>query len=427
MIELTPYNIANLLSQTLGVFATYKFMHAFFDNRRVKKSTEILSYILYYLLSSFVALFFNIPILNLIVNLSLYFLLTFLYASSIKKKIFVSLVVYTVSMCAEMIVVTLTGYINFPLTEVNNYDSIFGIVATNGVLFAMSMAASGFKNIKTGNILPKAFWIALVTVPALSLYMLVVFFRFKGLTVYDITSFVAAILIINFMVFFLFDRVSLLYKERQESALIKQQNEYYVNQLLLVEDLHNETGKLRHDIKNHLLTINSYLEDGDTDEAKKHISSIIGIYQNKAEIVHTGFPAVDGLLNAKLQPAAELGVKINVKVSLPSEFSFPSFDLTIILGNLIDNALQAVSLVDENKFIDFGMDYSKGMLIIKVANSFKTAVQKENGKIVSSKPDREKHGYGLRNVNEVLERYNGTSEINIRDAVFTITVALYTE
>ena len=109
MIELTPYNIVNLLSQTLGVFATYKFMHAFFDNRRVKKSTEILSYILYYLLSSFVALFFNIPILNLIVNLSLYFLLTFLYASSIKKKIFVSLVVYTVSMCAEMIVVTLTG------------------------------------------------------------------------------------------------------------------------------------------------------------------------------------------------------------------------------------------------------------------------------------------------------------------------------
>ena len=73
------------------------------------------------------------------------------------------------------------------------------------------------------------------------------------------------------------------------------------------------------------------------------------------------------------------------------------------------------------------MDYSKGMLIIKVANSFKTAVQKENGKIVSSKPDREKHGYGLRNVNEVLERYNGTSEINIKDAVFTITVALYTE
>lgn len=427
MIEFTPYNIANLLSQMLGVFAVYKFMHAFFDNRCVKKSTEILALVGYYVLTSFVALVINIPILNLIVNLLAYFLLTFLYISSIKKKIFVSLVVYTVSMCMEMIVVTLTGYINFPLTETNNYNSIIGIVATNCLLFALSMAANGFKNIKKGNTLPKAYWIALLTVPVLSLYMLIVFFRYQGLTVYEISSAVATILIINFMVFFLFDRVSLLFKEQQESALIKQQNEYYVNQLLLVEDLHNTTGKLRHDIKNHLLTINSYLEDGDIDEAKNHISSIIGTYQNKAEIVHTGFPAVDGLLNAKLQPAAEMGVKINVKASLPSDFRFPSFDLTIILGNLIDNALQAVSLVDENKFIDFGMDFSKGMLIIKAANSFKTAVQKENGRIVTSKADKEKHGYGLRNVDEVLERYNGTSEINVKDNVFTITVALYTE
>ena len=252
-------------------------------------------------------------------------------------------------------------------------------------------------------------------------------FGFEGLSAYDVAFSVAAILTTNFTVFFLFDRVAKLYRERQESALIRQQNEYYVNQLLLVEELHEASGKLRHDIKNHLITINSYLDKNDIGEAKKHISSIIGAYQNKIEIVHTGFPAIDGLINSKLQLAYDAGIKINVKTSLPSDFCFSSFDLTVILGNLLDNAMQAVALVEENKFIDIRMDCSKGMLIVKMSNPYKTVVKKENGKIITSKADKENHGFGLRNIDEILEKYNGTSKTDTSNGIFTITTALYIE
>jgi hypothetical protein len=402
-------------------------MRAFFEKRSVKKAIEVISFAGYYILTASVYLVINIPIINFIVTLLSYFLLTFLYSSSVKKKNFVSLLVFVFGLCTEIMAVVSTGYINFPINETNNYNSIFGAVAANVLFFVVSIIVYGFKNIKNDNVLPRSFWIILLIVPVLSLYVLAMFFQSSNLSAFEISTSVAAILIINFTVFFLFDRIAKLYWERQESALIKQQNEYYVNQLIVTEDLYQTSRDLRHNIKNHLMTIFSYIENSDNDEAKKYITRIIGNYQNKAEVIHTGYPEIDGLLNYKLQPAVESGIKVNIKVSLSPYLNFSSFDMTVILGNLLDNALEAVSLVNENQFIDFGMSCSKGMMIIKISNPYKNAVKRENGKIVTSKEDKINHGIGLRSVNEILDKYNGMTKIDTHDNIFTITAALYLE
>ena len=93
----------------------------------------------------------------------------------------------------------------------------------------------------------------------------------------------------------------------------------------------------------------------------------------------------------------------------------------------MDNALEAVSLVNDNQFIDFGINCSKGMMIIKISNPYKNAVKRENGKIVTSKEDKINHGIGLRSVNETLEKYNGMTKIETYENIFTITAALYLE
>lgn len=427
MIPLTSYNIVYLLSQALGVFSVYMLMRAFFEKRGVKKTVEVISFVGYYFLTASVYLLLNIPIINFIVTLLAYFLLTFLYSSSVKKKIFVCLLVFVFGLCTEIMAVVSTGYINFPINETNNYNSIFGVVAANVLFFVVSIVVYGFKNIKNDNVLPRSFWIILLIVPVLSLYVLAMFFQSDNLSAFEISTSVAAILITNFTVFFLFDRIAKLYLERQESALIKQQNEYYVNQLTVTENLYQTSRDLRHNIKNHLMTIFSYIENSDNNEAKKYITEIIGNYQNNTEVIHTGYPAIDGLLNYKLQPAVENRIKVNIKVSLSPYLNLSSFDLTIILGNLLDNALEAVSLVNENKFIDFGMNCSKGMMIIKISNPYKNAVKRENGKIITSKEDKINHGIGLRSVNEILDKYNGMTKIDTHDNIFTITVALYLE
>lgn len=427
MTVFSLYNVIYLLSQALGVFAVYKLIKAFFDNRNVKKITEVISFAGYYFLTSLVYLVINIPLVNFIVTLLAYFFLTFLYCSSIKKKVFVSLLIYIFGFCTEMIVVTLTGYINFPIAERNNYDSIFGVVTSNVLLFAVSMIVSGFKNIKIGNVMPKAYWAALFVIPVSSLIILATFFQTEGLTVYQIAIPVTVVLVINFTVFFLFDRLAKLYQVTRENQLIEQQNRYYENQLELMQASLETSSLLRHDIKNHLFTVSSYIDNGNINELKNHISDIIEVYQSKTEIVNTGYPAIDSLINFKLQSPRKSGIAVKINVSIPPDLKLSSYDSTVILGNLIDNALQAVSSFSEDGYIDLDIHYSKGMLLIRVSNPYKSIVKEENGKIVTSKADRKNHGFGLKSVNTVVEKYNGTIEIETNNNIFTITVALYLE
>lgn len=425
MNEFTLYTLTYLLSQALGIYSVYKLIKSFFDGCKIKNSAEAMLYMLYYALTTIVYLTINIPLINLIVNIIAVFLLTFLYQSSIKKKLLVGLLTYTFMFGTEMVVVTLTGYIDFPIAERNDYHSVFGIVMVNVLIYAVSMAASGFKNIKIGNTLPEVYWISLFLIPTSSLFMLVTIFQSTGLSMYQIAISTIAVLIINFTVFFLFDRVARLYKEKQEKVLIEQQNKYYENQLQIINETQETSNILKHDMKNHLRSLFSDIKSGNLSEAQKHISDIVDVYESGTEIINTGYTAIDSLVNFKLQTAKQNGVRVSVNASLPSDLNLSSFDMTVILGNLLDNALQAVSLVTENRFIDFAIHYSKGMLLIKVTNPFKTAIKREKGAIVTSKADKENHGYGLKSVNETVEKYNGTVNINPDNDIFTVTVVLY--
>ncbi len=425
MNEFTLYTLTYLLSQALGIYSVYKLIKSFFDGCKIKNSVEAMLYMLYYALTATVYLTINIPLINLIVNIIAIFLLTFLYQSSIKKKLLVGLLTYIFMFGTEMIVVTLTGYIDFPIAERNDYHSVFGIVMVNVLIYAVSMAANGFKNIKIGNTLPETYWISLFLIPISSLFMLLMIFQSVGLSMYQITISIIAVLIINFTVFFLFDRVARLYQDKQEKGLIEQQNKYYENQLQIINETQEVSNILKHDMKNHLRSLFSDIKSGNLSEAQKHISDIVDVYESGTEIINTGYPAIDSLVNFKLQTAKQNGVRVSVNASLPSDLNLSSFDMTVILGNLLDNALQAVSLVTENGFIDFAIHYSKGMLLIKVTNPFKTAIKREKGVIVTSKTDKENHGYGLKSVNETVEKYNGTVNINPDNDIFTITVVLY--
>ncbi len=425
MNEFTLYTITYLLSQALGIYSVYKLIKSFFDGCKIKNLAEAMLYMLYYALTAIVYLTINIPLINLIVNIIAVFLLTFLYQSSIKKKLLVGLLTYTFMFGTEMIVVTLTGYIDFPIAERNDYHSVFGIVMVNVLIYAISMAANGFKNIKVGNTLPEAYWISLFLIPTSSLFMLVTIFQSTGLLMYQIAISTISVLIINFTVFFLFDKVARLYQEKQEKGIIEQQNKYYESQLQIINETQEVANIFRHDMKNHLRSLFSDIKSGNLNEAQKYISDIVDVYESGTEIINTGYPAIDSLVNFKLQTAKQNGVSVSVNASLPSDLNLSSFDMTVILGNLLDNALQAVSLVTENGFIDFAIHYSKGMLLIKVTNPFKTAIKREKGVIVTSKADKENHGYGLKSVNETVEKYNGTVNINPDNYIFTVTVVLY--
>lgn len=425
MKESILYILTYLPSQALGIYSIYKLVRAFFEERIVKRYIEVVAFVGYYVLTSLIYLFINIPIANFAVNIISIFLLTFMYVSSIKKKLLVDILTYIFMACTETLVVTLTGQLSFSIIEKNDYKSIFGIVVINVLKYVVSMAVSGFKNIKSGNTLPVAYWISHLIIPISSLFMLMVIFQSEVLIVYQVTLSVAAVLIINFTVFFLFDGLAKTYWEKQERELVKQQNKYYENQLEIINASLKNSSILRHDMKNHLRVIFADIKNGNINDAQQHITDITDAYNAGNEIIRTGYPAIDSIVNFKLQNAKQDGIKINASSTLPQGLNISSFDSTVILGNLIDNALQAVSLVTENKFIDLVLHYSKGILLIKIANPFVNEIKKSGDNVITTKKDKENHGYGLASVKETVEKYNGTVEINPSDNIFTVKVVLY--
>ena len=427
MKEFILYTLTYLFSQALGVYSIYKLIKAFFEERIVKKHIEVIAFTGYYILSSLVYLIINVPVANFAVNIISIFLLTFMYVSSIKKKGLVVVLTYIFMAGIETLVVTLTGQLSFSVVEKNDYHSIFGIVVINILKYIISMAINGFNNIKSGNKLPVAYWVSLLIMPISSLFMLVVIFQSDGLAVYQISLSVIAVLIINFTVFFLFDNLARLYQETQEKTFVEQQNRYYENQLEIINASLKTSSILRHDMKNHLQAIFTDIKSGNIKEAQQHISDITNAYDAGNGIIRTGYPAIDSIVNFKLQTAKQNGIKVNVNSTLPQGLNISSFDLTVIFGNLIDNALQAVSLVPENGFIDLTIHYSKGMVLIKIVNTFVNEIKKFGDIIITSKKDKENHGYGLASVKETVEKYNGTIEITPDDSIFTVKAILYVD
>ena len=222
MNEFMLYTLTYLFSQALGIYSIYKLVRAFFEECIVKRCVEVSAFVGYYILSSLIYLILNIPIANFAVNIISVFLLTFMYSSSIKKKLLVDVLAYIFMAGAETLVVSLTGHLNFSIVERNDYNSIFGIVVINILKYVVSMMVSGFKNIKSGNTLSLVYWVSLLIMPISSLFMLVLIFQSAGIAIYKITLSVAAVLIINFTVFFLFDRLAKSYQEKQEKEFVEQ-------------------------------------------------------------------------------------------------------------------------------------------------------------------------------------------------------------
>ena len=180
-------------------------------------------------------------------------------------------------------------------------------------------------------------------------------------------------------------------------------------------------------MKNHLHAIFTDINNGNIIEAQQHISDIVDVYNAGTEIIHTGYPSIDSIVNFKLQTAKQEGIKVNISSSIPPDLNFSSFDSTVILGNLLDNALLAVPSVSEDGFIDLTLHYSRGMLIIKVSNPFNNEVNIVDGRVITSKADKKNHGFGLRSVKEIVEKYNGTVDIKTDNNVFVVTAILYVE
>lgn len=179
---------------------------------------------------------------------------------------------------------------------------------------------------------------------------------------------------------------------------------------------HKQIRLLKHDMKNHLLKLKYDLVNDNCQKAVNYIDEMSEKITAEKEFVSTGNVDFDCLLNYKLAIAQEYGVDFSCNVVLPEELQVDSFDLTVILGNLLDNALNALKQA-EKKILEIDINYSIGMIVIKIENTFSG--------MNNTYDNPGEHGYGLISVQTSLEKYNGKLQNDIIDNKYIAKAILY--
>ena len=216
-----------------------------------------------------------------------------------------------------------------------------------------------------------------------------------------------------------------LFTDSVKSALHAQEKEYYSTQYHLMQESTNQIKSIRHDIKLHLAAINGYATKINANEITDYVSSILEDVSDAEVHSNTGNIAIDSIVNYKLKNAKQEGIKTEIRLALPPVLNVEAADLTIILGNLLDNALNAVTTVAENeeKKIKLDIEFSKEALIIQLDNTFDGIVNLDHQGIVTRK-DENHHGHGLKNIKQTAEKYSGYMDISHEDKIFSVTILL---
>jgi len=426
-VSMSLYDIVYSVGNLFMTYVIYKFMEVFYTEKITDRKLEIASYAMYFVVITSLHILIKVPIVVMIANIGLFFLITCNYRSNIKKRIFTTFLIYLMIVSIEMIVIIATGHIDLGLTTRNNYESILGIIMVRLLSYVFVLIIGRYKNIRKGDVVPNTYWLCIIVLPIGTLYLLISLFMSNELANLSIFISTVIVLFINFATFYLYEDIIKILSDKTDKILLDQQKKYYDKQFELMKTSLNANKSIKHDLKNHLTSLYALAGEDKKEELLNYLSQAIDIIDQRQEFSRTGNVCIDSIINFKFQNAKKDNIDIHVDLNVPKEIKIPSFDMTVILGNLLDNALNAVKKLENHRFIKIAMKYTKGRLIIKMINSYNGTIIKKDGEIVTSKDDESNHGFGLKNIKSVLEKYNGILECEYDESTFHTTILMYVE
>ena len=240
-----------------------------------------------------------------------------------------------------------------------------------------------------------------------------------------IIIFVGALLLIisNLIVLFVFDMM--LKQKEKQSTIENQLWVYELERKHQVDNIENRemANKTMHDFKNQLYAIKGILEN-DYDKGMAKIVEVCEIVETASSNEYTGIASVDALINSKVSKAKQLNISINTKSINIDGAKIDAVDLCIILGNILDNSIEACEKIKlDAKTVNLTIDVQGKYISITLENSVSN-LDANNTNYTTSKRNKELHGYGLNNVKEIVEQYDGIIDYGITENRFILNLIL---
>ena len=244
--------------------------------------------------------------------------------------------------------------------------------------------------------------------------------------VYSLVS-VVILLLVNILIGYIYIKLA-------DDQQIRRKNTVYEQQLELCERHQEETElamlqmrDVKHNMRNNLISLLAYAEQGECQKMIGFINDVMKEGRLKpSKDATTGNIVIDSLVEYWKRTAEKETIDFQAELSIPMEMSFKGADISLILGNLLENAVEGAEKAIKKKYIKLSVKYDRKNLLINIENSYEGKLKKVKEGLRTTKEDTANHGIGLASVRRAARKYQGT--VFIDDTVqecFLVRVVLY--
>lgn len=238
--------------------------------------------------------------------------------------------------------------------------------------------------------------------------------------------FLIGCLVLDGYIVVVFYRISIVRKTEKENALLQQQSEMQLEVYSDLQQRYQNSMRTIHDAKRHVRALESLIQSDHLAEAQQYKESLFQKLNELQPSIQCDNPLLSAILNHVFLKAEQRHIALKMDLQGEKQLSMlAGVDLTTIVSNLLDNAVDAVlELPEEQRYIHFAVAFQMGEIMIHVENPTKNDLKREGNAVVSTK---EEHlGLGLKNVEMVVKKYKGDFKIDVKDGNFVVAITIPT-
>ncbi|OON96222.1 MAG: hypothetical protein ATN36_06150 [Epulopiscium sp. Nele67-Bin005] len=207
-----------------------------------------------------------------------------------------------------------------------------------------------------------------------------------------------------------------------ENKLLNQQTEALYHEINVINQSTEAVNILKHDFKNHLITLSNLYQNNDSAQFENYIMETLGkldieVFSNSQNV------AIDSIINFKFQQLKMSNINLTLDIVVPTKLNISAYDLTTIIGNLLDNSIIACENSTE-KILDIKIKSKLNNLLIIINNSHNNNLITKNGVFQTTKENKKEHGIGLKSVLNTVKKLDGSIVFDYTETMFCVSVII---
>lgn len=400
-----------------------KFWSTFYHRKR-KNILAVLIWILFGLVQFvFECNSGDIRLGGTVINVCLLFGISILgYHSGGRAKYFLLALFYAVWALSEVLVFFLLRAVFADWTVPDR----MGVVVSQLLMILFVHILSVVRKGKRESVIPNQYYTFLLLIPLGSVFIAINEFYSKGDTFYPMIT-ISILLLFNVVVLEIYTKLNEIFVDEEKRTVYAQQVGMMEQNTLVQEKMMEGFHEERHNLINKLIVLKSSIEkDDEKGNIITDINKIINNDYSLEVISFSGNSTIDALINFKYAVAREYGITFQLKIFVPADLPIEQCDIGVVLGNAIDNAMEAIrGCQNADRILEISMGVKKDAWITVIKNPYEHELKRDqNGNFLSTKGGNQRHGFGLSSIQRIVEKYQGELVAEAADHVFSVTIVL---